>query len=377
MPKNKTWNDWSKADESRYSMLYSYLKTKFKDLDEFTFIDEKKRGIMSLIENNNNWADKTKESIFFMVAKYLKASNDLRYGKLYSQKGYDYLLSNRAIENENKQDPKEIENYRSHEFLVNVIDNISPESIKTKKAHLQYLLLNMLVLQPPIRTDFYITAKFIFTEKENDKINNFIWITKRGKIKVNYIVNKDKVSKTKVYNMNKNLSIINIEDDKLVKLINESYNKYPRNYLLEIDDKPITNTTFLDWLRKITDVKLINNDIMRSSYINWFYDHHKSMASREKLALQMRHSVMTAQKNYRKVIEEKPIEKPVDELKLENEVLNNKLTNCKNEHKLTDAKYNKLRRDIIYKVNNKGVTPKESTLDKYNIIYDDIKEKYI
>ena len=377
MPKNKTWNDWSKADESRYSMLYSYLKTKFKDLDEFTFIDEKKRGIMSLIENNNNWADKTKESIFFMVAKYLKASNDLRYGKLYSQKGYDYLLSNRAIENENKQDPKEIENYRSHEFLVNVIDNISPESIKTKKAHLQYLLLNMLVLQPPIRTDFYITAKFIFTEKENDKINNFIWITKRGKIKVNYIVNKDKVSKTKVYNMNKNLSIINIEDDKLVKLINESYNKYPRNYLLEIDDKPITNTTFLDWLRKITDVKLINNDIMRSSYINWFYDHHKSMASREKLALEMRHSVMTSLRNYRKVIEEKPIEKPVDELKLENEVLNNKLTNCKNEHKLTDAKYNKLRRDIIYKVNNKGVTPKESTLDKYNIIYDDIKEKYI
>lgn len=377
MPKNKTWNDWSKADESRYSMLYSYLKTKFKDLDEFTFIDEKKRGIMSLIENNNNWADKTKEAIYFMVAKYLKASNDLRYGKLYSQKGYDYLLSNRAIENENKQDPKEIENYRSHEFLVNVIDNISPESIKTKKAHLQYLLLNMLVLQPPIRTDFYITAKFIFTEKENDKINNFIWITKRGKLKVNYIINQDKVSKTKVYNMNKNLSIINIEDDKLVKLINESYNKYPRNYLLEIDDKPITNTTFLDWLRKITDVKLINNDIMRSSYINWFYDHHKSMASREKLALEMRHSVMTSLRNYRKVIEDKPIEKPVDELKLENEVLNNKLTNCKNEHKLTDAKYNKLRRDIIYKVNNKGVTPKESTLDKYNIIYDDIKEKYI
>ena len=31
----------------------------------------------------------------------------------------------------------------------------------------------------------------------------------------------------------------------------------------------------------------------------------------------------------------------------------------------------------IFKVNNKGVTPKESTLDKYNIIYDDIKEKYI
>ena len=374
MPKNITW---SKNDKSRYSMLYTYLKTKIKDLDELTFIDEKKRGIMSQIENNKNWADTTKESLYFMVAKYLKMSNDLRYSKLYSQKGYDLMMENRKKENDNKQDDKEIENYRSHEFLLDVIDNIKPDDIRTKKTHLQFLLLNLLVLQPPVRTNYYITAKFIFTEKENDKINNFIWITKRGKLKVNYIVNQDKVSKTKVYNMNKKLSTISIENDKLVKLINESYKKYPRNYLLEIDDKPITHATFLDWLRKITDVKLINNDILRSSYINWFYENNKTMASREKLALQMRHSVMTAQKNYRKIIEENPTEKPVEELKLENEILNNKLTNCESENKLTDAKYNKRRRDIIFKVNNKGVTPKESTLDKYNIIYDDIKEKYI
>ena len=373
MPKNITW---SKNDKSRYSMLYTYLKTKIKDLDELNFIDEKKRGIMSQIENNKNWADTTKESLYFMVAKHLKLSNDLRYSKLYSQKGYDLMMENRKRESDNKQDDKEVENYRSHEFLLDVIDNIKPEDIITKKTHLQFLLLNLLVLQPPIRTNYYITAKFIFTEKENDKINNFIWITKRGKLKVNYIVNQDKVSKTKVYNMNKKLSTISIENDKLVKLINESYKKYPRNYLLEIDDKPITHATFLDWLRKITDVKLINNDILRSSYINWFYENNKTMASREKLALQMRHSVLTSQRNYRKIIEEVD-KKPVEELKLENEILNNKLTNCESENKLTDAKYNKRRRDIIFKVNNKGVTPKESTLDKYNIIYDDIKEKYI
>jgi hypothetical protein len=39
MPKNITW---SKNDKSRYSMLYSYLKTKIKDLNELTFIEEKK-----------------------------------------------------------------------------------------------------------------------------------------------------------------------------------------------------------------------------------------------------------------------------------------------------------------------------------------------
>ena len=118
---------------------------------------------------------------------------------------------------------------------------------------------------------------------------------------------------------------------------------------------------------------------MRSSYINWFYDNNRTLKSREILANQMRHSVETAQRNYRKVIEEKPIEKPVevDQLKLENEVLNNKLLNCETENKLNDVQYNKRRRDIIYKVNIKGVQPKESTLNKYNIKYDDNQNKYI
>ena len=180
MPKNTTWNDWTANDEARYSMLYSYLRTKVKDLDEYTFIENKKRGIMSQIENNKNWADTTKEALLFMVAKYLRASNYPKYSKLYSQKGYDLMIENRKKESTNKQDPKEIENYRSHEFLLNVIDNIKPEDITTKKKHLQFLLLNLLVLQPPVRTDFYVSCKFIFTEKENDHKNNFIWITKRG-----------------------------------------------------------------------------------------------------------------------------------------------------------------------------------------------------
>ena len=175
--------------------------------------------------------------------------------------------------------------------------------------------------------------------------------------------------------MNKNLNIINIENDNLSNLINESYNKYPRQYLLEIDDKPITHSTFLDWLRKITDVKGITNDIMRSSYINWFYDNNTTMASRERLSHQMRHSVLTAQKNYIKVIEEADTNL-IDNLKLEYEILSNKLKNCESENKITDAQLKKRRRDIVYKINVKGVEPKESTLIKYSITYDNITKKY-
>ena len=100
--------------------------------------------------------------------------------------------------------------------------------------------------------------------KENDKTIYFIWISRKGSIKIFYIVNDDKVSKTKIYAMNKILSYIQLENNNLIKLINSSYEKYPREYLFEINNKPISQTTYLNWLRKITNVSQINNDIMRS-----------------------------------------------------------------------------------------------------------------
>ena len=54
MVKQITWNDWSKADEAKFSMLYTYLKTKIANLDEFTYIIDQKRAIMSLVDNNEN-----------------------------------------------------------------------------------------------------------------------------------------------------------------------------------------------------------------------------------------------------------------------------------------------------------------------------------
>ena len=149
-----------------------------------------------------------------------------------------------------------------------------------------------------------VTAKFIFNEKDNDKIHNFIKIDRRGKnIKIWYIVNKDKVTKSKTYNMNDELSRIEIKNKDLCNLIFNSFQKYPREYLLEFNDKNVTPTTFLSWIRKITGVEWLNNDIMRSSYINWFYSTERNSNEKEELSRQMRHSVDTAQKNYLKIIE--------------------------------------------------------------------------
>ena len=175
--------------------------------------------------------------------------------------------------------------------------------------------------------------------------------------------------------MNKQLSYIKINDQNLVKLIYNSYEQYPRNYLFQIDGKPITQPTYLSWLRKISNVKNIKNDIMRSSYyINWFYDNNKKLSEREKLANKMSHSVMTSQRNYRKIIDNNITN---DELKNKVELLDQQLKSCETKNIIDDTLYKKRRRDIIYNINKKGVIPKEDTLKKYNIVYDDDKKLYI
>ena len=113
---------------------------------------------------------------------------------------------------------------------------------------------------------------------------------------------------------------------------------------------------------------------MRSSYINWFYDNNKKLSEREKLANEMRHSVMTSQRNYRKIIDNNVTN---DELKNKVELLDQQLKSCESKNMIDDKLYKKRRRDIIYTINKKGVVSKEDTLKKYNIVYDDDKKLYI
>ena len=91
----------------------------------------------------------------------------------------------------------------------------------------------------------------------------------------------------------------------------------------------------------------------------------------------MRHSVLTSQRNYLKVIEpedtkEKPeIIQTTEELKKEIEKLKEQLNKCQIDKTIDKSKYNKNRKDVIYKINIKHVTPREDTLKKYNIIYNE------
>ena len=171
-------------------------------------------------------------------------------------------------------------NYRDREYFINILDKLDIKKLNTLNEHYKYLLL-LLVNQPPLITDFYITAQFT-TTKPTDTENNYIYINKESN-EIYYIINHDKVSNTKTYN-NNNLSYIEITNDLLKKSLFYSYDHYKRLYLFELHDGPITQNTLLNYLRAITEVKHINFDIMRSSYITNFYENNITYRAREELA---------------------------------------------------------------------------------------------
>jgi hypothetical protein len=378
---------WSEIHKKKYEWLYNYILKTYPEAKKETYIDIYKRQILSIIKNNSSWGNSSKEGLYFMVGRYLDNKND-RYAKTYKEEGFKLMKANQEKENENELDDKEKENFRTHEYFLNILSNIIPDEIKTIEGHYKYLLLNLLVYQPPLRTSFYTTAKLIRSKDDNDKLNNFVLINRRGKIKAYYIVNKDKATNYKLYAINKNLSKIELESSFLSKLINESLIKYPRTYLFEINNKPISDNTYLNWLRDITKTEKINNDMMRSSYITWFYENNLKFSDRDKLSKLMRHSTTTAQRNYNKVFitennidinEVKKINQELTLLKYENQELKRKLKEFDktDDEKIDDKHFRKKRYDVIYNLNIKGRTPREATLKEYNIKYDATKKQYI
>jgi hypothetical protein len=194
-------------------------------------------------------------------------------------------------------------------------------------------------------------------------------------------VNKDKASNYKLYNMNKNLSFIDVEGE-AKRAILESYENFPRNFLFEINNEKITDSTLLRWLRDITGVAGITIDIMRSSYITWYYEMHPHYNDRDKLSRLMRHSQKTAQLNYNKVFTTENKEDDCRETKktlIERDRQLKELLiqlDAYKQNKPDEQNFKKRRRDIIYNLNVKKRSPRDDTLKKYNIIFNSSASKY-
>ena len=374
---------WTPAHQTRYNTVYSYLKKDLKlDINKDDYVEKIcNRLLFSYIVDNDKWSDSTKENYLFSIARKLNILKKKRYAKYFTDKAIEYKVRREELEGQNGLDDKEKENWKPHEYFVNLINSLKQNANISITQHLKILLLTLLTYQPPLRTSFYTTALLIREKKANDKNHNYVYINRRGSSKVQYIVNKDKASNYKLYNINKNLSFIDVEGE-AKKAIIESYENFPRNYLLEIEGKPITDSTLLRWLRDITGVSGITIDIMRSSYITWYYESHPHYNDRDKLSRLMRHSQKTAQLNYHKVFTTEQREDNCRETKESLVELQQRLKQLNilleayKQNKPDEQNYKKRRRDIIYNLNTKGRTPRDDTLKKYNIIFNNSVNKY-
>ena len=195
-------------------------------------------------------------------------------------------------------------------------------------------------------------------------------LSKRGKNSAKYIINKDKASNYKNYNMNKELSKIIIEDTKLIELLHYSYEKFPRTYLFEKNNNKMTDQQLLSMLRKISNIDKITINMMRSIFVTQFYKSNINYNSKIELANKMRHSVETAGIHYNKINESDFNNNDELIIQLQKEIIELKQKIAELEVKnvdITDSKlYNKRKSDIQYLIKS-GKQVKQSTKDKYNI----------
>ena len=368
MNKNFT-NQHKKLYDSLYNNLV--INKTYIEINKTDYILVKQRYLMSYIENNKNWSMSTKKCYLFMCARWLLLHNSEKYSKRYSQAGFNIKQDIEKIENNNEMDITEKESMKDYSYFVSILDNIDYKLISNYEEHQRYLLLSMLILQPPLRTSFYTSCKIIRSKRYNDKINNYLLLSKRGKNSGRYIINKDKATNYKTFNMDKNLSKIIIEDNDLIKLLHFSYEQYPRVYLFERNSIKMSDQQLLSMLRKITNIPKINVNMMRSINVTKHYKTNINYNSKIELANKMRHSAETAAIHYNE-INESDFNNNNDELiiQLQNEIYELKQKTTELESKnvdFTDSKlYNKRKSDILYLIKS-GKSVKKSTLEKYNI----------
>lgn len=299
---------WTENDEKRKIWIYNYLNKSHTNIklnakwtkdDYLKYIDIKK--LQPIIEATQ-WGDSTKKAAYFTISKFLQINDPNNKNIDYIKNlGYELKLKVEEADAENQLDEKEQENYRDQDFFMKILNDIEPSKL-SKTEHFKYLLLSLMVLQPTLRTNYYHTAIFIDSlAKVKDNNENYIFLDKEAN-KAAYIVQKDKVSNTTIYRIYSHLNNIEISDSKLKTLLFNSFQQYPRKYLFEINEHPVTSNTILSYLRSITRVDKINVDIMRSSYITHYYKNNLSYRSRDILAKKMRHSVNTAIMSYNKIL---------------------------------------------------------------------------
>lgn len=161
--------------------------------------------------------------------------------------------------------------------------------------NLQYLLLSLYTYQPPVRNN-YSDVEIISDTSNVEPTKNYLL---KQDNKYTFLLNNDKVS-------NKYGSTKLKFTKKLSDIINKSIKHFNRKYLfVNSNGQPLSKQNIASMLENIfPDIKLsITN--LRIAYVCDFYSKNKSVNQKKNLSQKMRHSHLTAEIYYNKVLKHK------------------------------------------------------------------------
>lgn len=308
---------------------------------------------------------------------------------------------------------KEVRNFICYEDMVKVQKKMYEAwkaNPKKQKLNIHHLLVALVTLVPPMRKNYH-EIEFYIKEKEppkNDK--NYMWKKSMKSDQWYFVLNRDKVENSQSAKGFPR-TIIDIANDEikgvtrgkeLNKIICESFKVLPRRYVLTglnkgHEEEHMSESSYNTALKTIFKPKEPNETLFRKAYVNYWWRQNISGNQREEIAVRMRHSTAVAAAAYYKInypcedggnddIEgPRPIPKPVPRPEPKRDYFDLKAYSKKYREAKKDTiktkrkeayekdKHNILRKKIIWNLNVSQAVkrPRQSTIDKYNLKYND------
>lgn len=258
------------------------------------WIIDRRKCIEQCIEEFDNL--NTKRNYYVFMASICRDLGETKLNKYYCDKMYELKEKLMKVEEKNQLSANEYENWIPFNEIEKKREQLIKEFNEDKsniKLNYQLLLVSLYTLQPPIRTE-YCNMQIVNPKAKLDKDKNYLI---KNKNDFTLFIQKDKV--------HKHYEPLKVKLDKqLSKIISESLNQFPREYVFSPEtnnETGLSDSSYRDLLNSVFKPKKVGVDVYRSAYITHYYAEHKDISSRNELARLMRHSREQAEINYQKV----------------------------------------------------------------------------
>ena len=207
-----------------------------------------------------------------------------------------------ADENNNIKTEKDKENWIDIQEMIQIIDNHHEnylDNLYNVNEFQNYLLLNLLVRQSPVRLCNYLNCLISYSDNFDNLDNDYNHIIVNNNT-YTFIFNKYKTANK----YGKQIQFI--EDEKINELLDYYFSFYIDNnkYFFENSkSKEITNSRLTEGLNSITKKlfdKKLSVDLIRHIYITNFLEGNPTLKSKMILAQEMHHSILL-QNKYEKI----------------------------------------------------------------------------